>query len=42
MAGITNSTSWLLARVIVTLPAVPGGAGRRFRGDGPFVCPIGH
>jgi hypothetical protein len=41
MAGMMNS-SQLIARAIVTLPGVPGGAGGRFRGDGPFFCPAGH
>jgi hypothetical protein len=41
MAGMTNSTQ-LLARAVGVLPAVPGGAGGRFRGDGPFLCPTGH
>ena len=41
MAGMTNSTQ-LLARAIAVMLAVPGGAGGRFRGDGPFLCPTGH
>jgi len=41
MAGTTNSIQ-LLARAAGVLLAVPGGAGGRFRGDGPFLCPTGH
>ena len=41
MAGMTNS-ALLIARAIVTLPAVLGGTGGRFRGDGPFLCATGH
>jgi hypothetical protein len=41
MAGTTNSIQ-LLARAAGVLLAVPGGAGGRFRGDGPFLMPTGH
>ena len=41
MAGVTNSGR-MLARAMVALMAVPGGAGGRFRGNGPFLCPTGH